>query len=345
MADTEKKGFFQKPESITTLLTFAVIGVVGFLTLDQVLPIVNRVLDYALETTIKTVALGGLLTVIVGLAVSKEWHKLGWYGYQMAMRWITSWVVELDPIAIMKSFIKQLKGNREDLAKSLATLMGQEKKLLEMLATNEKTLTTNQGRAVAAHKQSSGGKDSNMQMQFVLYARKAGRLEESKVTFQGLLNTIRKHIAVTKKILEASDFMIADIEDTVQVETEKRNMIRASYKAMSAAKRILKENAQREMYDLALESVTKDYFNKLGEMEQFMDDSRSFVNTMDLDNNAFEADALSKIEEWDKRSSKLLEGGTGTTKYRVPGLEEPEEEVAATTDTKRQSYADLYDTK
>jgi hypothetical protein len=150
-----------------------------------------------------------------------------------------------------------------------------------------------------------------------------------------------------EKVDEAAKFMIADIEDTVEEETKKREMIRASYKAMSAARRILAADKQRELYDMALESTTRDYSTKLGEITQFMEDSQHFINTMDLENGVFESDALSKLDDWEKRSASLLEGGTGKTKFNVltgdsvghllsGGTQEP-----VTQD--RQSFSEMFD--
>ncbi len=103
---------------------------------------------------------------------------------------------------------------------------------------------------------------------------------------------------------------------------------------------------------MAMESITTDYYNKLGEIEQFMEDSQNFINTMDLENGVFEEDALSKLDEWQKRSENLLEGGSGKTKYRVaPGSvfassAAAEEEIVSEEQQqekeKRQSFADLY---
>jgi membrane-associated HD superfamily phosphohydrolase len=208
-----------------------------------------------------------------------------------------------------------------------------------------KTKAHDQNMNVAAQADKQG-----MIMQRQLAVRKAGRAEQVTLTFQGLLNEIRKQIAIAEKIKEASKYMIADINDTIEVETEKREEIRASYKAMNAARRILAKDKDREMYDLALESTTRDYANKLGEITQFLDDSKDFINTMDLENGAADEASLSKLKEWETRSANLLEGGTGKTKYRVGALKQlPSDQGsqvidAVIDDDDKQSYSDLFST-
>ncbi len=337
-----KKSFFQRPESITTILSFVALALLGFYFLDQILPMVNRVLEFALSAIWKGVLLGVSVIVITWVATNKEWHKLAWYLYQLAMRAITSVIVELDPIGIMKGFVKQLHQNQKSINDALGQLRGQERKLIDKIRVTGEQLQRSQGLAVQAHKRVD---QKGMKMEFVLQSRKAGRLEKSSVTYQGLLNRVQAHVSVTEKILEASTFMITDIEDTIAVEVEKRDMIRTSHKAMSAAKSILAANAQREMYDLAMESVTKDYYSKLGEIEQFMKDSEHFVNTMDLENGMYEADALAKIEEWGKRSEKLLTGGSGKTTYQLPSAPShnfAEEDRKIESSLERGPMADLF---
>lgn len=337
----QKKSFFEKPESITTVLSFIAIGLIGFYFLDQILPMVDRVLEYALSTLWHGVLLGGSVLILTVLITSKDWHLLIWHVYQLLMRAITSIVVELDPIGIMKGFLKKLKINREAMAKALGELRGEASNLADEIRDTAKEITKRQGLAVQAHK---GGAEKKMQ--FVLQSRKAGRLEDSNMTYQGLHNRMKAHIAIMEKMLEASDFMIEDITDTITEETKKRNMIRASHKAMSASKAILQANEQREMFDLAMESVTNDYKMKIGEIEQFMYDSKNFISTMDLENGVYEAEALSKIEEWTTRSTKLLTGGTGKTTYAIeapktPDFAEQDRRIQASLD--RGSIADLYD--
>jgi hypothetical protein len=342
MADTaivQRKTFFQKPESITTVLSFVILGLIGFYFLDQILPMVDRVLEYALSALWHAVLLGGSILILTVLITSQQWHTVIGQSYLLLMRWITSWVVELDPIGIMKGYLKSLKENRTGMADALGSLRGQEDQLGKKIKAMTKEIGHRQDLAVEAH-------NTNKKMQFALQSRKAGRLEDSNLTLQGLHNRVKAHIAVMEKMLEASDFMIEDIADTIEVKTEERKMIRATHKAVSAAKRILQANEQREMYDLAIESIANDYSKKIGEIEQFMFDSKNFIETMDLENGAYEADALAKIEEWGQRSTKLLTGGTGKTTYalkpaNVPDFAAQDRQIEASID--RGSFANLYD--
>jgi hypothetical protein len=86
---------------------------------------------------------------------------------------------------------------------------------------------------------------------------------------------------------------------------------------------------------------------KLGEIEQFMNDTQSFVNSVDLQNGVYEEDALDKLKEWETRSANLLEGGSGKTKFRISSVGDSPEDVNTLDDEssepKTQSaYAELF---
>jgi hypothetical protein len=338
MTDDSKKAWYQKPENILTYGGIAAGGYIVLKELDVILPLLNRVLENVIYTSV----LAGTIAVLGWVVVSNDFHRLVWLGYKSAMRWMTSFIVELDPIGVMRNYVAQLKKNLKDIAAALSALRGQKRNLEQLIeqkaAEHDKSMSlAAQAKARADQK----GMKTEMQLQF----RKAGRAEKSNMTYQGLLNTIKKHLAIMEKVEEAANFMITDIEDTVDEESKKREMIHASFKAMSASRRILAGDKQRELYDMALESTTKDYYSKLGEIEQFMSDSQSFINGMDLENGVVEADALAKLEQWEQRSSNLLEGGSGKTKFRVSPVNESHQEDAdeEPEKEKRQSFADLFE--
>lgn len=340
VATDSKKKAWERPENWFAWGGLALLGYGALKGLDVVLPLLERVLENVLYTSV----LAGGVAIVGYLLVNKDFHRLAWYGYKSVMRWVTERFVRIDPIAIMRTYVESLQENLVVITDAIGELKGQARKLDAKI----KEATEKQERSMNMAAQAKArGAERGMRTEMALQMRKAGRAEKSTMTYQGLLNRIRTHISVMEKVQEAAQFMVTDIEDTVEEETEKRRMIQASFKAMKASRRILAESQQREMYDMAMESVTNDYYSKLGEIEQFMDDSKHFIATMDLENGVYEADALAKLEEWEKRSSALLEGGTGKTKYRVapPVLtaDGDTEDDGAEHEEKRQSFANLFD--
>ncbi len=65
---------------------------------------------------------------------------------------------------------------------------------------------------------------------------------------------------------------------------------------------------KRAMFDMAMESITEDVANKVGEMERFMEMSSSFMDSVDLQNGIFEEEGLRMLEKWEKEGVSLLLG-------------------------------------
>jgi len=338
MEESQKKAW-QRPENLVAWGGLAVIGYIIFRSLDVILPLIERVL----ENMIYTAALAGVVAVLGWFIVSKDFHRLAWYGYKTVMRYITQMVIDIDPISILQSYVTKLHQKYDEITKALSTLRAQSRELTQLIQT--KGAAYDQSMKMAAQARSKSGQQG-MKTEVLIQTRKAGRLEKTALTYQGLLNKIKAHIALMEKIQEASKYMIADIEDTVEEETQKRKTIRASYRAMAASKAILQADKDREMYDQALGSVQADYFAKLGEIDQFMEDSKDFVNSMDLANGVADVDAMAKLDEWDKRADGLLEGGSGKTKFRIGGdsaLNQDEDAaVEEPGEKKQQSFADVF---
>ena len=62
------------------------------------------------------------------------------------------------------------------------------------------------------------------------------------------------------------------------------------------------------MFDVALEAIADDVSQKVGEMEQFMEMSASFMDSVDLQNGVFEEEGMKMLEKWEKEGVSLILG-------------------------------------
>jgi hypothetical protein len=86
-------------------------------------------------------------------------------------------------------------------------------------------------------------------------------------------------------------------------------MILASYSAMSAAKKILQGGTdEKELFDQAMEFVVNDFGMKMGEIDSFIENSKGFVEGLDMQNGVYEADALKKLQAWEQKADSILLG-------------------------------------
>ena len=114
---------------------------------------------------------------------------------------------------------------------------------------------------------------------------------------------------VLTKMLEASQFWYEDLSDEVDVKIRERKMITKGYSVYKRAKKVIQGDPDaKELFDQTLEYMAEDYAQKLGEIENFMDISQGFIESVDIKNGVYEEEALQELEEWEKKTDSLILG-------------------------------------
>ncbi len=292
------KNFWERPEGLTGGLFMAAIVLGGGYLLYKALPTLINLAENTLYLAGILAALAGLIYVVL----DPKMRNLIWYMYKSVMRWITGLFVQIDPIGILKSYIEELKDNLGSMNTQISRLKGQMYKLSEMIRQNQKEIQTNLG---IASKAKETGKEAIM----VLKARKAGRLQESNIKLEDLYKRMEVLYRVLTKMYENSEIMLEDLQDQVVVKEQEYKAIKASHSAIRSAMNILSGNSDKKyMYDMALEAMAEDVGQKVGEMERFMDMSKNFMESIDLQNGVFEEEGLHMLEQWEKEGVSFLLG-------------------------------------
>jgi len=68
------------------------------------------------------------------------------------------------------------------------------------------------------------------------------------------------------------------------------------------------DSDRKELFDQAMEFVVQDYGMKMGEINSFLEDSKPFIEGLDLQNGVYEAEALKRVQAWEERADSLLLG-------------------------------------
>ncbi|MBK8967363.1 MAG: hypothetical protein R3D58_06290 [Saprospiraceae bacterium] len=292
------KGFWDRPEGVTGGLFMAALVLGGGYLLYKALPTLITLAENTLYLAGILAALAGLIYVVL----DPKMRNLVWYMYKSVMRWVTGLFVQLDPIGILKSYIEDLKDNLGAMNTQISKLKGQMYKMSEMIRQNQREIQTNLG---MASKAKETGKDAIM----VLKARKAGRLQESNLKLEDLYKRMEVLYRVLTKMYENSEIMLEDLQDQVVVKEQEYKAIKASHSAIRSAMNILSGNSDKKyMYDMALEAMAEDVGQKVGEMERFMDMSKNFMDSIDLQNGVFEEEGLEMLQKWEKEGVSFLLG-------------------------------------
>ncbi len=338
-ASSDKKSYFKKPENLVNLALIGGAGYVAVQVADKALPTLIRVA----ENTLYLGLLGGGLLGLGLLVVNKDLHRAGGVLWKMGVRWLTNKITTIEPILLLKEMKDRAQGKVEEMTEAEASLRTQIRSLEQLVASGDQEFQENMKLMSLAKSEAKGGK-KKMSRAAVLAGRHAGRVKESNVTLNQLLAKLRQFLDVMVRMREGAEFVVADMDKTIVVKERERNAIRAAYKHLSLAKRVIKGDADKEMYDMTLENLNNDYFEKIGYMEQFMVDSETALDTMDLQKLSYQEDAFADLEAWENKVDAV-----GGKRVRVDdGAEEQElaeQEEDEDTAPKRQSYANLFDIK
>jgi len=291
----QPKTFWQRPEGVAGgIFLVGILGAAAYFLVPILATIVWSTVNLAIGL--------GVLAAIIFMVLDPKMRNLVWYMYKSVMRSITGMFVQIDPIGILKSYIEDLKDSLGKMNTQISSLKGQMYKLAEMIKQNQRDIQNNLG---MANKAKEVGRDSIM----VLKARKAGRLQESNLKLDDLYKRMEILYRVLTKMYENSEIMLEDLSDQVVVKEQEYKAIKASHSAMRSAQSILTGNSDKKyMYDMALEAMANDVGQKVGEMERFMDMSKNFMDSIDLQNGVFEEEGMQLLEKWEKEGASMLLG-------------------------------------
>jgi len=280
------------------MIVLAALVLGGGALLVSVLPALVELASNVLYLSLMLLAIGAIGYMVF----DPRMRRMIWYMYKSVMRSITSIFVELDPVSILKNYVRELKGNLKKMNKQLSMLRGQMHKLREIIHNNKKDIESNLQLA-------SQAKAEDQQKTMILKSRKAGRLRESNMRLEDLYSKMEVLYRVLSKMYDNSQILMEDIKDQVDIKEQERKAIHASHSAMQSAMSVLSGDPdQRAMFDAAMEAVANDVAEKVGEMERFMEMSSSIMDSIDLQNGIFEEQGLQMLEKWEKESDSLLLG-------------------------------------
>lgn len=289
------KSFWQRPEGVTGGIVILGLIAGGVFLLNKFLP----VLISLAENTLYLAGMLGALALVIYVILDPKARNLIWYMYKSVMRWITGIFVNVNPIAVLKSYIENLEKNLRKLSKQIGSLRGQMRQLKGIMEGNAAEIQKNMVLAERAKKQ---GDEKNL----ALSTRKAGRLQEANGKYDALYRKMEVLYRVLTKMYENSEIVLEDTKDQVMLKEQEYKAIHASHNAIRSAQSILSGNPdQRALFDQALEEMADEVSQKVGDMERFMDTSRNLMDSIDLQNGVFEEEGLQLLEQWEKQSPLL----------------------------------------
>jgi hypothetical protein len=222
-------------------------------------------------------------------------RTLLFYGLQMISRWVTGNFVELDPVAILKSFVRQMEKRREVIRDRLGRIVGVRRMVEAKVARSEKE----RQEALRLAKAAQGhGDEDGLNAHAEIAARRARDIEEYRSMQQQMLS-IEK---LLQRVLRRADYHIQTAQDEANQLADKHTITGAVASATAAAQGIFGDSDLAEVRDMAAERIRDDYEKRLGELQTLID-LTDFDHAVDLNQMAFRQEGLSQLAEAEKKVS------------------------------------------
>ncbi|MCR9100107.1 MAG: hypothetical protein NXI25_09160 [bacterium] len=334
-SEFRQKSFWKRPEGVTGAIFLGALilggGYLLAVNMGAILALVQNTLYLAI--------LLAVLAAVVYMILDPRMRNLIWYMYKSVMRKVTGIFVQVDPIGILKSYVEDLSNNLVKMRKQIGVLRGQMRKLQTLVEENTRTIEEQM-------KMASAAKEKGMDSQVVLATRKAARLKDSNEKYTSLLNRMDVMYRILKKMHQNSEILLEDTKDQVQLKEQERKAIRTSHSAMKSAMSVMSGDPdKRAMFDAAMEAITDDVANKVGEMERFMEMSSNVMNSIDLQQGIFEDEGLKMLEQWEKESTLMLMDGDSSSSDTLnldSPMAEPEQQKRGGSSSK-EGYDSFFD--
>lgn len=291
------KSFWSKPEGITGMLFIGAIGATILYFWGKIVPFLVKMMSDTLHLAMLAAIAGAIVYVVMDPNIRTGF----WYLFKMTCRAFTSIVVNIDPIVILKTYIRDLKDKRQEASEKIDEVAGVEEKLKANIQKNAAEIKKSQDLYAR------GVKEGRSSEELAVYTIRAGGLKELNDSLVIRHTQMVKVKAFLEKMHKSSGYLIQQMEVQVEIKEQEYTAIKAANKAMKSALSIFKGDPnKKELFDMAIERIADDMALKVGEMKRAMNMSTDFLNEIDLEQGVASENGLKIIENIDASKFTLL---------------------------------------
>lgn len=298
--DAGKGSYWSKPEGIVSLLVLAALGATGLIYFDRIVQFLVRVV----ENTLYLAVLVAALAFLIFLFTSRDVRTAVFFLWKSFTRGLAGTVIQLNPIAIMKIYVEDLKEKRQKMQGQIDTLAGQAVKLNKKINENNETI---KHKFAEANKANSMIDRPGMKEAAHLATIEGAGLQEMNEKLLPLQRNIQMVLAFMEKVNTSADFLIKETEIKVKLKEAEYQIVKESSSALKTAVSIFKGNPDKKFYfDESMEYIQNDMSQKLGEMKRAMDLSMDFINGVDIQNGILTDKGQAMLEAYNNNEFSLV---------------------------------------
>lgn len=299
------KSFWKKPEGKTGgLLMAALIGVGGYF-FYQALPTLLKMA----QDTIKLGFMVFIISVVVWAVTNERIRTTVWYLFKSLARLMTSAVIELNPIAIMKSYIEDLKEKQRKITKGLSELVQQKSALILKKEEEENRAKAWENKALAARR-------AGDEIRAKAFATNMAKSREYAQKLDKLVSKIFLIEKILTKISDSTAIYIETTTNEVRIREDEYITYKKSNNIMKTAFAIISgDGTKKEIYDEAWEVSIEQMGANIGEIESMIQASNTFISSIDYQNATWEESGLMALEQIEKKALGLLGENTSVQTF------------------------------
>jgi hypothetical protein len=282
-----------------------------------------------LTDTLHAAILAGALVAILWLVLNPTFRTAVKNLFQNTVRFFASWVVETDPIGILRNNLDDMKKAKSDLDQTLQRFSGSDERLQRSIAAKSDEIN-NLGRKAAKAQQMAAAAADPMEKERLALERQtfleqAGMLMQGVKQLQALEDQTSKMLKTFQHWSQIADSKIQRTENKVNFLAEQRKMILDAKATLGVGQQLLRGNPEQlKMVDMALDYLEDDTARTLGEIKEFSRYTDKLLTDDQIESGAAADEAAARFAEFNQ---KLLTSGsqsTGADMIRVPGMDVPE---------------------
>jgi hypothetical protein len=318
------KSFWKRPEGPFGMVVLAALIVAGVYGFSLILPFLEQVL----ENTIYTAILGAVVVAILWLVFNPTFRTAVSNLFQNGVRFFASWVVETDPIGILRNNLDDMKKAKYDLDQTLQRFAGSDERLQRSIAAKSEEINNLGRKAAKAQQMAAAATDPMEKERLTLegqtFLEQAGMLMQGVKQLQALEDQTSKMLKTFQHWSQIADSKIQRTENKVNFLAEQRKMILDAKATLGVGQRLLRGNPEQlKMVDMALDYLEDDTSRTLGEIREFSRYTDKLLTDDQIESGAAADEAAAKFAEFNQ---KLLTSGnqaTGADMIHVPGMDTP----------------------
>ena len=286
MNELKGKSPWEKPGgTLAKVMLVAMIGGAGY-ALYKFLPDLIALTQNLLTLT----ALVGVLALIFFLIMNDTSRNFFKNLYFVIMRKLTGLIVEIDPIAIVKGKIKDMKNRLVKIEEGITKMRGVHVK-------NEKALEANKRDLEQSLKKLQILQQQNKMEESGLLERHISQLDESVRKRSQNFEKSKQMIDILTKVKKSAEMKVKYTEEEIKLKEEDYELMKANHKALNSIKSLINPQTD-DAFDMAMEKMDTDITLYIGEMDEFLESG--VIDDINLDNALSSVKSQAILEKYNK---------------------------------------------